>query len=113
MRVCFTDYDREIALVAERLDAGKLRIAAIARLIRLREASTAEFSLIVADDYHGHGLGTEMVRRLIDVGRQEGLERLVGEILGANGGMVRICEELGFTVSADDDGETLRAELVL
>ena len=113
VRVCFTDYDREIALVAERLDAGKLRIAAIARLIRLREASTAEFSLIVADDYHGHGLGTEMVRRLIDVGRQEGLERLVGEILGANGGMVRICEELGFTVSADDDGETLRAELVL
>jgi len=113
VRVCFTDYDREIALVAERLDAGKLRIAAIARLIRLREASTAEFSLIVADDYHGHGLGTEMVRRLIDVGRQEGLELLVGEILGANGGMVRICEELGFTVSADDDGETLRAELVL
>ena len=74
VRVCFTDYDREIALVAERLDpeTDKLRIAGIARLIRLHNSNTAEFSLIVADDYQGHGLGTEMVRRLIEVGREEG-----------------------------------------
>ena len=115
VRVCFTDYDREIALVAERLDpeTGKLCIAGIARLIRLHNSNSAEFSLIVADDYQGHGLGTEMVRRLIDVGREEGLEKMVAEILGANGGMVRICEELGFTISIDDDGETVQAELDL
>ena len=115
VRVCFTDYDREIALVAERLDpeTGKLCIASIARLIRLHNSGTAEFSLIVADDYQGHGLGTEMVSRLIDVGKQEGLERMVAEILGANGGMVRICEELGFTINLDDDGETVQAELEL
>ncbi len=115
VRVCFTDYDREIALVAERLDpeTQKLCIAGIARLIRLHNSSTAEFSLIVADDYQGHGLGTEMVRRLIDVGREEGLDRMVAEILGASGGMVRICDELGFTISADEDGETVQAELKL
>jgi acetyltransferase len=115
VRVCFSDYDREIALVAERLDpeTEKLQIAGIGRLIRLRDSLDAEFSLIVADDYQGHGLGTEMVRRLIEVGREEGLERLVAEILGANGGMVRICEELGFTITADDDGETVQAELAL
>jgi acetyltransferase len=115
VRVCFTDYDREIALVAERLDpeTGKLCIGSIARLIRLHNSNTAEFSLIVADDYQGLGLGTEMVRRLIDVGHEEGLERMVAEILGANGGMVRICDELGFTISADDDGETLQAEMIL
>jgi acetyltransferase len=115
VRVCFTDYDREIALVAERLDAetGKLCIAAIARLIRLHNSTAAEFSLIVADDYQGHGLGTEMVRRLIEVGREEGLDRMVAEILGANGGMVRICQELGFEIGADEDGETVQAELRL
>ncbi len=115
VRVCFTDYDREIALVAERLDpeTGKLCIAGIARLIRLNNSNTAEFSLIIADDYQGHGLGTEMVRRLIEVGQHEGVDRMVAEILGANGGMVRICEELGFSISIDDDGETVQAELAL
>jgi acetyltransferase len=114
VRVCFTDYDREIALVAERLDpdSGRLQIAAVARLIRLRDSGTAEFSLIVADDYQGHGLGTEMVHRLVDVAREEGIGRLLAEILACNGGMVRICESLGFTISADDE-ETLQAELTL
>ena len=115
VRVCFTDYDREIALVAERLDpeTDRLCIASIARLIRLHNSNTAEFSLIVADDYQGHGLGTEMVRRLIEVGKEEGLDKMVAEILGANGGMVRICEELGFTINLEDDGETVQAELAL
>jgi acetyltransferase len=115
VRVCFTDYDREIGLVAERLDpeTNKLCIAGIARLIRLHNSNTAEFSLIVADDYQGIGLGTEMVRRIIEVGRAEGVDRIVAEILGANGGMVRICQELGFDIEADDDGETVQAELRL
>ena len=115
VRVCFTDYDREIALVAERLDpeTDKLCIGAIARLIRLRNSNTAEFSLIVADDYQGQGLGTEMVRRLIEVGREEGLDRMVAEMLAANGGMIRICQELGFEISADEDGETVQADLRL
>jgi acetyltransferase len=54
-----------------------------------------------------------MVRRLIEVGREEGLEQMVAEILGANGGMVRICEELGFTITADEEGETVQASLTL
>ena len=115
VRVCFTDYDREIALVAERSDPAseKLCIAGIARLIRVPNSLTAELALVVADDYHGHGLGTEMVRRLIEVGREEGLERMVADILAANGGMVRICEELGFTIVPEEGSETVRAELLL
>jgi acetyltransferase len=114
-RVCFTDYDREIALVAERLEpeSSRLRIAAIGRLIRLGGSGSAEFSLIVADDEQGHGLGREMVRQLIDVARSEGLVRLVAEILASNGGMVRICEELAFRLTAEDGGETIEAELAL
>jgi acetyltransferase len=115
VRVCFTDYDREIALVAERLDPelSKLVIAAVARLIRLHASSAAEFSLIVSDDYQGQGLGREMVKRLVDVARAEGVERLVAEVLTCNSGMVRICNELGFAIHDEDGGDTLRAELRL
>jgi acetyltransferase len=115
VRVCFTDYDREIALVAERTDreTGKLRIAGVARLIRLHDPRDAEFSVIVADDYQGIGLGREMVSRLIEVGRQEGIDRIVAEMLGANTGMVRICQDLGFEITADEDAETIQAQLRL
>jgi len=115
VRVCFTDYDREIALVAERSDPAREKrcIAGIARLIRLPNSLTAELALVVADDYHGHGLGTEMVRRLVEVGREEGLERMVADILAANGGMVRICEELGFAIIPEEGSETVQAELLL
>ncbi|MFV2062903.1 MAG: GNAT family N-acetyltransferase [Chloroflexota bacterium] len=115
VRVCFTDYDREIALVAERLDpdSGFLSIVGIARLIRLYDRRDAEFSLIVSDDYHRRGLGTELIRRLLEVGRSEGLGRIVGEILAANGGMIHIAKELGFRITPDADAEIVHAVLIL
>jgi len=116
VRVCFSDYDREIALVAERFDAeqGKLLIASVGRIIRLHDSSAAELSLVVADDHQGLGLGTEMVRRLIEVARGEGIGLLTADVLATNGGMLRIFAELGFAISdLEDGGETLRAELRL
>ncbi len=115
VRVCFTDYDREIALVAEQFDqeSAKVRIAGIARMVRRRDSADAEISLVVCDQCQGQGLGSELVRRLVEVGREEGLERLVADVLSTNGGMIRICEELGFEITAEDDGKTVQAELRL
>ena len=115
VRVCFTDYDREIALVAEEIDAETMRarVGGVARLIRLQTSNDAEFSLIICDECQGQGLGTEMIRRVIEVAKGEGLDRVVAEILGTNGGMIRICQEVGFKISADEGEDTVQAELVL
>jgi len=115
VRVCFTDYDREIALVAEQIDpeTSGVRIAGISRLIRLHNSSDAEFSLVICDECQGQGLGTEMLRQTIDVARAEGIERIVAEVFATNSGMLHICQELGLTITADEDGETVQAELVL
>jgi len=115
VRVCFTDYDREIALVAEQLDqdTSKSRIAGVARMVRRHNTADAEVSLVVCDECQGQGLGTELVRRLVEVGREEGIERLVADVLSTNGGMIRICQELGFSITAEDDGKTVQAELRL
>jgi acetyltransferase len=97
IRICFNDYDRELALVAEgRDEAGERLIMAVGRLSKAKGGDEAEFSMIVADPYQGQGLGTELLRRLIDVGRAEGLARVTAEILPDNAGMQRICERLGF-----------------
>ena len=81
VRVCFTDYDREIALVAERLDAdqSKLLIASVgAHHPTARHLARRGVLARRGDDYQGLGLGTEMVRRLMEVARAEGIERLAG-----------------------------------
>jgi acetyltransferase len=115
IRVCFTDYDRELALVVERRDAdtGALEIAAIGRLSKLRDGVSAEFAVLVSDAYQGRGVGSELLTRLIDVARQEGLSRLVAEILETNGPMIRLSKKLGFTIGGVPSDGSLTAELDL
>ena len=60
-RICFIDYDREMALVAERQDPevdGGREILGVGRLSKLHGTDEAEFALLVADRFQKHGLGT-------------------------------------------------------
>ena len=114
-RMCFIDYDREMALVAEQKDekTGERQILGVGRLRKLHGVDEAEFAVIVSDECQGRGLGGELVRRLIDVGRQEKVGRIVGDVLPDNVTMLRICEKLGFVVKADVEDPVVRTELVL
>jgi acetyltransferase len=98
-RICFIDYDREMVLVATRHNLetpNEPEILAAGRLTKLHGKPVGEFGLLVGDSFQGRGLGLELMQRVIDVGREEGLERIIGFILPDNGAMLRICEELGF-----------------
>ena len=72
-RICFIDYDREMALVADYKDpqTGEHEIIAMGRLSRLYGTDEAEFSLEVRDGFQRRGLGTEILRRLVAIGRDE------------------------------------------
>jgi acetyltransferase len=114
-RVCFIDYDRVMALVAEHDDpaTGEPQIVGIGRLIKAHGTGEGEFALLVADDWQRHGLGTELLRRLVEVGRAERLERIVGDILSTNAGMIRVSQRLGFALRRDREAGAVRAELDL
>jgi acetyltransferase len=114
-RLCFIDYDREIAFVAEREDpvTHRPQIIAAARLSRGVDAGEAEVSILVHDTYHQRGVGTELLRRLLDAGRQEGLKQIVGQTLPENHGMKRLFEKLGFKVKYLPEERIVQAELVL
>jgi acetyltransferase len=98
VKVCFADYDREMALVAEQIDrsSGVRTIIAVGRLSRIRGRSEAEFALLVADHWQNRGLGRKLLRRLIEIGQQEGISRIVGHVLQDNLEMQRLCESTGF-----------------
>jgi acetyltransferase len=112
-RMCFIDYDREMALVAEREGAEGKAIVALGQITKLHGSNDAEFAVLVSDEYQRIGLGTELLRRLLDFGRDEGLDRVVAEILPENEGMKRICTRLGFTMKHDRDTGVVHAELAL
>lgn len=97
-RLCFIDYDREMALVADRVnpETGENEIIGVGRLSKLHGTDEAEFSMLVADQFQRRGLGTELLRRLIQIGRDEKLDRITADILTDNMAMQRISQKLGF-----------------
>jgi acetyltransferase len=115
-RICFIDYAREMALVAEHVDpaSGDREIVAVGRLSRARGLPEAEFAILIADRWQRHGLGTELLGRLVRIGREEGLERIYAEMLAGNAGMRRTSERAGFRiVPVEEDPSVVRAEMAL
>lgn len=114
-RIVFIDYDREMVLVAEHeTRRGEREIAAVGRLTKDRAGVGAEFGIIVSDRFQGQGLGREMLQRLIQVGREEELQQIMGYILHENTSMMHLAEQLGFQMTPDpDDPAVLRAVLRL
>ena len=111
-RISFIDYDREMALVAEIQGRhGTNEIIAAGRLIKLYGGTDAEFTVLVSDAYQGYGLGTEILRRLVEIGKQEGVTRIYGNIVGANSNMLRVTEQLGFKAVGQNQEGVVRVEL--
>lgn len=115
LRICFGDYDREIALVAEHTDpaTGERRIMAVGRLNKLHGKNEAEVAVLVSDHYQGLGLGNELLRRAIQIARDEKLSEVSAEILPDNIAMQVIMKHHGFRVRAGEDLTSVQAFLKL
>ena len=76
-RICFIDYDREMALVAERRnpETGETEILGVGRLTKIHGTNEAEVAVLVSDKWQGRGLGKELLARLLIVGADEKLDR--------------------------------------
>jgi acetyltransferase len=113
-RVCFIDYDREIALVADlRSRDGTHQILGIGRLIKEHGTNEAEFAVLISDPWQGKGFGSELLKLLVQIGRKEGLSRIIGHISPENSTMKTVSEEVGFTVNFDREADEWFAEINL
>jgi acetyltransferase len=54
-----------------------------------------------------------LLRRLIEIGREEKIECMVADILAENRTMQRICEHLGFRLTYEPEDGLVKAELRL
>ena len=114
LRRCFIDYDREMALVAEgKNDSGEREIVGVGRLIKLHGRPKPNSPWSCRTPYQKQGLGKELMKRLLQIARDEKVQRVVADILRENTGMVRLCEELGFAMKDAPTDSILKAELAL
>lgn len=112
IRLSQLDYDRDIAFVALEAETGDL--AGISRFASDPDHLNAEFGIMVRSDLHGLGLGTALMRQLLDYARADGLATIEGLILRENGAMLDLAARMGFSQVPDGNpSETVKVRLVL
>ncbi len=113
-RICFIDYNREMALVVERKhERGETEILAFGRLSRLHSRDEAEMAAVVIDAAQHKGIGTELYRMLIQIARDEKLKMVFSKMLPENHEMRALCVKHGFKIFSNAEENMIRAELDL
>jgi acetyltransferase len=113
-RLCFIDYDRQIAFVAVTPDrkSDSPRIVGVGRLVKLTTCGDAEVAFVISDDFQGQGIGTEFMRLLIQFARDQCVTTLQAIFMAENEAMRRLCLRFGFQI-VEGSGNEITARLVL
>ena len=111
-RICFIDYDRELAFVAEANDpvVGPV-IGGVSRMIREEYGRSATLAVVIADDFQGQGLGETLMRRALSAARIEGINQVLIYFLPENTRMRNLSRKLGFALTEEE--KLIRGELNL
>ena len=114
-RICHVDYDREIALVAEKTDeASERHVMGIVRLSKIHGTNNeARLSILLGDPYQGIGLGGELIRRMVNVARSENIRRISAILTADNQVMLHIFKKIGFEIKPLSEGDLLAATIEL
>jgi len=92
---------------------GEPRLLGVARYYLHPESGAAEFAVVVNDAYQRQGLGRHLMQRLIDIARERGVRRLVGQVLIENAPMLHLMRSLGFSPPILVEDQVVRIELSL
>ncbi len=118
-RLTQIDYNREMAFVCLKEDGAKTngagdQLAGIVRISADPDNTRAEYAIMVRSDLKGHGLGHQLMDEIIAYAKDRGLKEVFGEVLRENSGMLRLCQELGFSRHEHkDDPSIVQVSLAL
>jgi acetyltransferase len=96
-RLCRIDPALETAYVLMDESINPAEMRGVGRIFVDEAADSAEFSVLVEQDWSRLGLGALLMQRLVDDCRRRGLAELWGYVLQENRPMLQLCKELGFT----------------
>jgi RimJ/RimL family protein N-acetyltransferase len=106
------DFVNHVALVAIAKEDGRAVIVGGGRYIIVRPGA-AEVAFAVVDEYQGQGIGGALMRLLIAIARDAGLEELVAEVLPDNMPMRKVFEKSGLRCNMKREGLVVHVALRL
>jgi acetyltransferase len=115
IRVCFSDYSRELPLVVERADpkGGEPEIIGVGRFSKIPGQDEAEFAILISDVWQNKGLGSKLLSMIIQLAKDEQVSRVSADILPENVEMQHLCEKLGFKLVRDTTENNVHAQILL
>ncbi|MCC7506856.1 MAG: GNAT family N-acetyltransferase [Saprospiraceae bacterium] len=111
-RFTHIDYDREMAIVAVSEKESGPEIVGVVRIVGDGWRESAEYAILVADAWHGHGLGSVLTDYILEIARAQGYKKITASFLKTNGAMRRLFERKKFKIRNGEDGADL-ADLTL
>ena len=102
-RLLDLDYVDRLAVAGLVRNEDLQRIVGVSRFARVEDTTRAECAIVVADDWQGCGLGTELMRSLIQAALARGYTSLEGETLAENVGVSAWARRFGFDVQTQPD----------
>ena len=106
-RYCFNDYDREIGIVVEQEDKGVRQFLGVGRLIADPGSATAEYAVLIRDDWQNRGLGGLLTDYCLEIARKWGLKRIVASTSSDNHRMIAVFSKRAFQVVRDPTSDTV------
>jgi RimJ/RimL family protein N-acetyltransferase len=106
------DYDRRVALVATLGPEADAAIVGVARYdvlpTRGQEPLRAELGIIVEDAHQNRGIGTVLLRHLLQIAHAKGVSQIVAEVLPQNTRMLELVAGAGIPVQQRLEQGTIR-----
>lgn len=100
-----TDRREHVAFAAVIYERGVETMVGEARYAPSTEnEGSSEFAIAVADAWQHKGLGLALAEKLLRHARDSGVERMHGDVLRDNAGMIRLAQRLGFRLCRHPDG---------
>ena len=104
------DFVNHVVLVAETTEGGRPVIIGGCRYVVI-EPGKAEVAFSVIDAYQNKGLGKALIRHLVAIGREAGIEELLADVLFDNVPMLKVFERSGLAVTSKRDGSVVHLSM--
>jgi RimJ/RimL family protein N-acetyltransferase len=99
--LCSVDYRTRMAFGVFRGEGEAARLVAVGRYDLNPRANLAETALVVGESWRGRGIGTALLKLLLDYARRQGIRGIRAEVLAGNQGMVRLHRAMGHDIRWD------------
>jgi GNAT superfamily N-acetyltransferase len=107
----YIDHRSEVSLVATVPDEHGEEFIGTGGYFLDPTTNRAEAAFAVRDDWHNRGVGSFLLRHLIEIARRNGIAGFTAEVLRANTGMIHVLEKAGCAVHSRPEGDVFSLDI--